>query len=492
MEIVDLSALELGRAIRLKQVGVREAVLALQQQIQRQDDILNAYIASDFACALEQADALQKNIDNGDCSSPLAGVPIGIKDNICVEGLPTTCASRMLERFIPPYSATAVHRLEKEGMLLAGKLNMDEFAMGSTNETSYFAPCKNPWDTTRVPGGSSGGAAAAVAAREAFCALGSDTGGSIRQPCSFCGVTGIKPTYGRVSRYGLVAFASSLDQIGPMARDVKDVAAILDAICGWDEKDSTCYRGAQEGFLNHLSAEIEGLKVGLPTDYFGPGLAPEVKGRVLAAAKTLESLGAIVEEFSMPIVEYAIPAYYIIACAEASSNLSRYDGVKYGFRTEEYENLYDLYLFSRSRGFGREVKRRIMLGNFVLSSGYYDAYYKKALQVKALIKKAFDQAFLRFDLILGPTTPTTATKLGDSLDDPLKMYLGDIYTVSVNLAGLPGLTAPCGLDSRGLPVGVQLIGKAFDEQTLLNAAYAYQQATDFHTLKPGVKPCNMN
>lgn len=481
---LDESALSLGERLKKREVGVREAAGAVLERIEKKDGECRAYLSVFKEEAFKRADEIQKQIDAGEAASPLAGVPMAIKDNICVKGLPTTCGSRMLEHFRPPYDATVTTRLHDAGAVLLGKLNMDEFAMGSTTETSYFGACKNPWDVTRVPGGSSGGAAAAVAAEEAYYTLGSDTGGSIRQPCSFCGVTGLKPTYGTVSRYGLVAYASSLDQIGPIARDAKDLAAVLDVIVGKDEKDATSVDAGEGGYLVSLTGDVRGLKVGIPSDYFGEGLDEEVKEKVLAAAKKLEEMGAVVEEFPMPMVEYAIPAYYIIASAEATSNLSRYDGIKYGFRAEKFDDLIDLYVQSRSQGFGMEVKRRIMLGNFVLSSGYYDAYYKKALQVKALIKGEFDKAFERFDLLLGPAAPTTALKLGESLQDPLKMYLGDIYTVSVNLAGLPGLVAPCGFDGQGLPVGVQLIGRPFGEKTLLNTAYAYQQATDFHTKRP--------
>lgn len=481
---LDESALSLGERLKKREVGVREAAGALLDRIEKKDGEYRAYLSVFKEEALKRADEIQKQMDAGEITSPLAGVPMAIKDNICVKGLPTTCGSRMLEHFRPPYDATVTTRLHDAGAVLLGKLNMDEFAMGSTTETSYFGACKNPWDVTRVPGGSSGGAAAAVAAAEAYYTLGSDTGGSIRQPCSFCGVTGLKPTYGAVSRYGLVAYASSLDQIGPIARDAKDLAAVLDVIVGKDERDATSVDAGEGGYLASLTGDVKGLKVGIPSDYFGDGLDEEVKEKVLAAAKKLEEMGAVVEEFPMPMVEYAIPAYYIIASAEATSNLSRYDGIKYGFRAQKFDDLIDLYIQSRSQGFGMEVKRRIMLGNFVLSSGYYDAYYKKALQVKALIKGEFDKAFERFDLLLGPAAPTTALKLGESLQDPLKMYLGDIYTVSVNLAGLPGLVAPCGFDGQGLPVGVQLIGRPFGEKTLLNTAYAYQQATDFHTKRP--------
>ncbi|BCI60047.1 Asp-tRNA(Asn)/Glu-tRNA(Gln) amidotransferase subunit GatA [Solibaculum mannosilyticum] len=484
MNVWELDALDLGERIKKREVGVAEAANALLDRIESTDPALHAYVATFRESANAQAQMVQKKVDAGEGHGPLFGVPVAVKDNICVKGMTTTCGSRMLYNFCPPYNATVTDCLEQAGAVVVGKLNMDEFAMGSTTETSYAGICKNPWDPSRVPGGSSGGAAAAVAASEAFYTLGTDTGGSIRQPASFCGVTGIKPTYGTVSRYGVVAYASSLDQVGTLGRDAATVAASLDIITKKDPKDSTSVEHPDGGFYEGLTGDVKGLRIGIPTDYFGEGLDPQVKEKVLAAAKELERLGAMVEQFPMPLVEYVVPAYYIISSAEASSNLSRYDGVKYGFRAENYEDLYDLYLKSRSQGFGMEVKRRIMLGNFVLSSGYYDAYYNKALKVRALIKQAFDKAFRKYDMLLGPVAPTTALKLGENLDDPLKMYLGDIYTVSVNLAGLPGLSAPCGFDGQGLPIGMQLIGPAFGEKTLLNAAHAYQQVTDFHRKKP--------
>ena len=402
-----------------------------------------------------------------------------VKDNMCTEGLLTTCSSKILYNFVPTYTAEAVLNLEKAGAVIIGKTNMDEFAMGSTTETSAFGPTKNPWNTDHVPGGSSGGSCTAVAAEEVPYALGSDTGGSIRQPSSFCGVVGIKPTYGTVSRYGLIAYGSSLDQIGPVAKDVTDCATILEAIASYDPKDSTSVQREDYDFTSALVDDVKGLRIGIPRDYFGEGLDEEVKAAVLGAAKVLEEKGAIVEEFDLSLVEYAIPAYYVIASAEASSNLARFDGVKYGYRTEEYEGLHNMYKKSRSEGFGPEVKRRIMLGSFVLSSGYYDAYYLKALRTKALIKQAFDQAFEKYDVILGPAAPTTAPKLGESLSDPIKMYLGDIYTISVNLAGLPGLSMPCGIDSKGLPIGVQMIGDCFKEKNIIRAAYAFEQTRTY-------------
>jgi aspartyl-tRNA(Asn)/glutamyl-tRNA(Gln) amidotransferase subunit A len=391
----------------------------------------------------------------------------------------TTCASKILYNFIPPYNATVVEKLEKAGAVIIGKLNMDEFAMGSTTETSFFGEAKNPWNVSHVPGGSSGGSAAAVAAEEAFYSLGSDTGGSIRQPSAFCGVTGIKPTYGTVSRYGLIAFASSLDQIGPIARNVSDCAVALDIISGHDSKDSTSVDREEYQYAKALIDDVKGMKIGIPKGYLGVGLDEEIKNSVLAAAEVLKQKGAIVEEFDLDAVDYAIPAYYVISSAEASSNLSRFDGVKYGYRTENFEGLQDVYKKSRSEGFGNEVKRRMMIGAFVLSSGYYDAYYNKALKVKALIKEGFDKAFAKYDIILGPTAPSTALKLGESLSDPLKMYLGDIYTVSVNLAGLPAISLPCGVDSKGLPIGLQLIGKHFGEKDIIRAAYSFEQTRDY-------------
>jgi len=406
----------------------------------------------------------------------LAGVPVAIKDNMCTRDKLTTCSSKILGNFYPTYSAEAVINLEKAGAVIIGKTNMDEFAMGSTTETSFYGPTKNPWNKEHVPGGSSGGSCAAVAAEECSYALGSDTGGSIRQPSSFCGVTGIKPTYGTVSRYGLIAYGSSLDQIGPVAKDVTDCATILETIASYDSKDSTSVKRDDYNFTEALVEDVKGLKIGIPKDYFGEGLEPEVKEAILKAVDVLKDKGAIVEEFDLSLVEYAIPAYYVIASAEASSNLSRFDGVKYGYRTEEYNGLHNMYKKTRSEGFGEEVKRRIMLGSFVLSSGYYDAYYLKALRTKALIKKAFDEAFAKYDVIIGPAAPTTAPKLGDSLSDPIKMYLGDIYTISVNLAGLPGISVPCGQDSNGLPIGMQIIGDCFKEKNIIRAAYTFEQA----------------
>ena len=474
MGLLDLTAVELGKKIKAGEVSVVEATKAALDQIKEKDDLYNCYVTVDEEGALKQAEEVQKKIDAGELTGPLAGVPVAIKDNMCTKGLLTTCSSKILENFVPTYTAEAVLNLEKAGAVILGKTNMDEFAMGSTTETSYYGVTRNPHNPDHVPGGSSGGSCAAVAANECFYALGSDTGGSIRQPSSFCGVTGIKPTYGTVSRYGLIAYGSSLDQIGPVAKDVTDCAVILETIASHDPKDSTSVAREDLDFTSALVDDVKGMRIGIPRDYLGEGLDSEVKAAVLDAAKKLEAKGAIVEEFDLSLVEYAIPAYYVIASAETSSNLSRFDGVKYGYRAKDYDGLHSMYKKSRSEGFGAEVKRRIMLGSFVLSSGYYDAYYLKALRTKALIKQAFDRAFEKYDVILGPAAPTTAPKLGESLSDPLKMYLGDIYTISVNLAGLPGMSVPAGEDSKGLPIGVQFIGDCFKEKNIIRAGYAFE------------------
>lgn len=479
MSLMSLTAVELGRKIKEKEVTVEEAVTAALDVIEKREAQVHSFVTVDREGALKRAKEVQAKINAGELTGPLAGVPVAIKDNMCTKGLLTTCSSKILYNFVPTYTAEAVLNLEKAGAVILGKTNMDEFAMGSTTETSAYGVTKNPWNTGHVPGGSSGGSCAAVAAEECSYALGSDTGGSIRQPSSFCGVTGIKPTYGTVSRYGLIAYGSSLDQIGPIAKDVTDCATILEAIASHDVKDSTSVQREDYDFTTALVDDVRGMKIGIPRDYFGDGLDPEVKAAVLGAAKKLEEKGAIVEEFDLSLVEYAIPAYYVIACAEASSNLARFDGVKYGYRTEQYDGLHNMYKKTRSEGFGAEAKRRIMLGSFVLSSGYYDAYYLKALRTKALIKQAFDKAFEKYDVILGPAAPTTAPKLGESLSDPLKMYLGDIYTISVNLAGLPGITLPCGTDQSGLPIGLQLIGDCFAEKKIIRAAYAYEQTRSY-------------
>ena len=476
MSILSMTAVELAAAIKKHEVTVKEAVEAVLDNIEKKEDTYHCYVTVDREGALKQAEEIQKKINDGTLSGPLAGVPVAIKDNMCTEGLLTTCSSKILYNFVPTFTSEAVLNLQKAGAVILGKTNMDEFAMGSTTETSAYGVTRNPWNPEHVPGGSSGGSAAAVAAEECFYALGSDTGGSIRQPASFCGVVGLKPTYGTVSRYGLIAYGSSLDQIGPLCKDVTDCATVLEAIASHDSKDSTSVERLDTDFTSALVEDVKGMKIGIPRDYFGEGLNPEVKEAVLRAAEVLKEKGAIVEEFDLSLVEYAIPTYYTIAAAEASSNLERFDGIKYGYRTEEYQGLHNMYKKSRSEGFGAEVKRRIMLGSFVLSSGYYDAYYLKALRVKALIKKAFDEAFAKYDVILGPVAPTTAPKIGESLSDPIQMYLGDIYTISINLAGLPGLSIPCGRDSKGLPIGMQLIGDCFKEKNLIRAAYTYEKA----------------
>lgn len=475
VSILDCTAVELGKKIQAGQISVREAVEAVIEQIAQTEDTYHCYITWDKESALEQAGRIQKKIDAKELTGPLAGVPAAIKDNMTTEGMLTTCASKILGNFVPTYTAEAVRHLQEAGVVIIGKTNMDEFAMGSTTETSAYGATKNPWNPEHVPGGSSGGSAAAVAAKECFFALGSDTGGSIRQPASFCGVVGLKPTYGTVSRYGLIAYGSSLDQIGPLCKDVTDTAVVLETIAKADEKDSTSILRGDTNFTASLIEDVEGIRIGIPRDYFSEGLDPEVSAAVKKAAEDLRAHGAIVEEFDLSLVDYAIPAYYTIADAEASSNLERFDGIKYGYRAAEYEGLHNMYKKTRSEGFGEEVKRRIMLGSFVLSSGYYDAYYLKALKVKALIKRAFDTAFEKYDIILGPVAPTTAPKLGASLSDPLKMYLGDIYTVSVNLAGLPGISVPCCVDSKGMPIGMQMIADCFNENVLIQAAYTYEK-----------------
>ena len=474
MSILDLTALELGKKIKAGEITSPQATEAVIKQIKAVEEQVHSYVTLDEEGAMKRAKEVQAQIEAGTLTGPLAGVPAAIKDNMCTKDMRTTCSSKILENFVPTYTAEAVLNLEKAGAVILGKTNMDEFAMGSTTETSYYGVTRNPWNTEHVPGGSSGGSCAAVAANECFYALGSDTGGSIRQPSSFCGVTGIKPTYGTVSRYGLIAYGSSLDQIGPVAKDVSDCAAILEAISSHDLKDSTSMARTDCDFTSALKDDVKGMKIGIPSSYFGEGLDEEVRAAILKAADILKEKGAIVETFDLGLVDYAIPAYYVIASAEASSNLSRFDGVKYGYRTKEYEGLHNMYKKTRSEGFGPEVKRRIMLGSFVLSSGYYDAYYLKALRTKALIKKEFDKAFAKYDLILAPASPDTAPLLGSSLSDPLKMYLGDIYTISVNLAGLPGMTVPCGLDSKGLPIGMQLIGDCFKEKDIIRAGYAFE------------------
>lgn len=480
MDITKYTALEIGQMIKDKKLTVRDAVLSVCEKIEKTDGKINAYIRVEKEKALKKADEIQKKIDEGTLTSPLAGVPIAIKDNICTKGTETTCASKILGGFVPPYNATAIEKIEDAGMIVVGKTNMDEFAMGSTSETSYYGAVKNPWNTDKVPGGSSGGSAAAVASAEAVCALGSDTGGSIRQPASYCGVTGFKPTYGTVSRYGLIAYASSLDQIGPLAKDVSDCAALLDIIAGHDNHDATSSDREYPSFLASLDGDIKGKRIGVPRQWFEKGLDPDVKKAVLCVADTLKSLGAEIVDVDLDFIDYVIPTYYIIATAEASSNLSRFDGVKYGYRAQDVNSVDDLFSKTRSEGFGKEVQKRILLGTFVLSSGYYDAYYRKALKMKRMIVEGFENAYKKCDVLLCPAAPTTAPKIGESLKDSMKMYLSDVYTVSVNLAGLPGLTVPCGFDGDGMPIGAQLIGPQYSDADVLNVGYAYQAHTDYH------------
>jgi len=487
MTMFELNALELSAIIKAKELGVAETVSAYIDIIIENDNGYNTFLSVAKEKAFARAKEVQSQINKGEALSPLAGIPIAIKDNISTKGIETTCASNMLKGYTPVFNAAVIEKLEKAGMIVVGKLNMDEYAMGGSSETGAFGVVHNPWDTERVAGGSSGGSAAAVAAREIPIALGSDTGGSIRQPCSFCGVTGIKPTYGSVSRYGLLAYASSLDQIGPIGQNIEDCAALLSIISGPDKRDSTCVIEKPFEF-GESKSKLDGVKIGLPRNYFAGGIDDEVKNAVLAVSKELQAAGATIEEFEMPFLDYVIPTYYIIACAEASSNLSRYDGLKYGYRSANAQSLSEVYRLSRNEGFGLEVKRRIMLGSFVLSSGYYDAYYKKALQVRALIKDAYTKLFTKYDMILSPVAPTTAYKIGENSGDPMKMYMGDIYTVSINLAGLPSAALPCGFDSAGLPIGFQLIGDAFSEKKIIDTARVYQSRTDYHVKKPeGIK-----
>ena len=476
MNLLNMTATELANAIKEGKTTAVEAMQAVIAQIEKYESTYNCYVTFDKEAALENAAKVQAKIEANELTGPLAGVPVAIKDNMCTKGVLTTCSSKILGNFVPEFSSEAVINLEKAGAVMIGKTNMDEFAMGSTTETSAYGITRNPWNSNCVPGGSSGGSAAAVALSECYFALGSDTGGSIRQPASYCGVVGLKPTYGTVSRYGLIAYGSSLDQIGPLCKDVTDCATILEIISSHDRKDSTSLDRKDTDFTSALVDDVKGMKIGIPSTYFGEGLNPEVKKAVMDAVEVLKSKGAIVEEFDLELVDYAIPTYYTIAAAEASSNLERFDGVKYGFRAENFEGLHDMYKKTRSEGFGPEVKRRIMLGSFVLSSGYYDAYYLKALNVKAFIKKAFDGAFAKYDVIIGPVAPTTAPGIGESLSDPIKMYLSDVYTISLNLAGLPGISIPCGLDSKGMPIGMQIIGDCYKEKNIIRAAYAYEQA----------------
>ena len=488
MEIIDLTVHELQEKLKSKEITVEEVTKAYVDRIKEKEGDVQAFVTTLEDEAVEQAKSIQKDIEDGKITGDFAGIPIGIKDNMCTKGVKTTCSSKMLENFVAPYDATVVEKLNDEHLIDLGKLNMDEFAMGASTEYSAFKKTRNPWNLNTVPGGSSGGSAAAVAAGMVPWALGSDTGGSIRQPASFCGVVGLKPTYGLVSRFGLVAFASSLDQIGPITKDVKDSAMLLNLIAGHDEKDTTSENIPKKDYTKALKGDVKGLKIGIPKQYYGEGINEEVKAKLQEAIETYKKLGATVEEFSLDIADYALATYYIIACAEASSNLGRFDGIRYGYRTKNYESLKDIYKNSRSEGFGPEVKRRIILGTYVLSSGYYDAYYKKAQQVRTLVKKEFDEAFKKYDVLLTPTSPTVAFEVGTKSSNPLEMYLADICTVPVNIAGLPGISVPCGVDSKGMPIGMQLIGNRFEEEKILNAAYTFEQEIKFReNYKPEFK-----
>ncbi|KJB85756.1 glutamyl-tRNA amidotransferase [Paenibacillus sp. E194] len=483
MTPLEMSLTEARQAIQERKLSVSELVDASFRRIASTDEQVQAFLTMNEEGARNEAAAIDKRISAGEQIGLLAGIPAGVKDNIVTEGIRTTCASKFLDNFVPVYDGTVSRKLKEAGAITIGKLNMDEFAMGGSNENSAYRTTRNPWDLERVPGGSSGGSAASVAAGQVTFALGSDTGGSIRQPASYCGVVGLKPTYGLVSRFGLVAFASSLDQIGPITRNVEDAALVLQAIASYDKMDSTSAKVEIPDYAAQLTGDVAGLRIGVPSEYIGQGVDPRVKEAVLAALKVFEDMGATWEEVSMPHTEYAVATYYLLASSEASSNLARFDGVRYGVRADNPDNLLDLYHRSRSEGFGQEVKRRIMLGTYALSSGYYDAYYLKAQKVRTLIKRDFDEAFNKFDILLGPTAPTTAFRIGEQINDPLAMYLNDILTIPVSLAGVPAISVPCGL-ADGLPVGLQLIGKAFDEATVLRAAHAFEQRTEFHKLRP--------
>ena len=488
MEITELTVHELKEKLDKKEISITEVTKAYVDRINEKEKDVNAFVTTLTDEAIEASKEIEEKVNRGEIKSDYAGIPVGIKDNMCTKGVRTTCSSKMLENFIAPYNATVVEKLNNEGLINLGKLNMDEFAMGASTEYSYFKKTRNPWNLNKVPGGSSGGSAAAVAANLVPWALGSDTGGSIRQPASFCGVVGLKPTYGLVSRFGLVAFASSLDQIGPITKDVEDAAILLNMIAGHDEKDTTSMEVDKRDYVKALKNDVKGMKIGVPKEYFGEGINPEVKAALDKAIEKYKELGAEVEEFSLDIANYALATYYIIACAEASSNLGRFDGIRYGYRTKNFTNLKEIYRNSRSEGFGAEVKRRIILGTYVLSSGYYDAYYKKAQQVRTLVKKEFAKAFEKYDVILTPTSPTVAFDLDSRASNPLEMYLADICTVSVNIAGLPGISVPCAVDSEGMPIGMQLIGNYFEEEKILNAAYTFEQAVKFReNYKPEFK-----
>ncbi|MCG3110672.1 MAG: Asp-tRNA(Asn)/Glu-tRNA(Gln) amidotransferase subunit GatA [Candidatus Manganitrophus sp. SB1] len=483
---MESTAHELHEALKKKSVSAKELVNAFYARIESVEKGVRAYNTLTQKEALAQADRIDQAIARGEAIGPLAGIPIALKDNLCLEGVRTTCSSKILDGYRPPYDATVVSRLKEAGVIFLGKTNMDEFAMGSSTENSAFEKTKNPWDLSRIPGGSSGGSAAAVAASEATAALGSDTGGSIRQPAACCGVVGLKPTYGRVSRYGLVAFASSLDQIGPLTKDVTDTATVMNVIGGYDRSDSTSADLPMPDLTRALRRDVRGMRLGVPKEYFIEGMDPEVEGSVAQAIETLKKLGAEVKEISLPHTEYAVATYYILATAEASSNLARYDGVRYGYRTPEARDLLEMYMKTRAEGFGPEVKRRIMLGTYALSAGYYDAYYKKAQQVRTLIKRDFDEAYQSVDVIVTPTAPTPAFRFGEKTADPLQMYLSDIFTISVNLAGIPAISLPGGFSKGGLPIGLQILGRAFDEEGILRVAYTFEQETEFHTRRPSL------
>ena len=479
MNITDLTVHELQEKLQNKEITIKEITESYCDRINEKEPEVGAFVTTYLDEAKKKVQDIQEKMDNGEELGDFAGIPIGIKDNLCMKGTKTTCSSKMLENFVSPYDATVIENLKNENIVSLGKLNMDEFAMGSSTESSYFKKTRNPWDLNKVPGGSSGGSAAAVAANMVPWALGSDTGGSIRQPASLCGVVGLKPTYGLVSRFGLVAFASSLDQIGPITKDVRDSAMLLNLIAGHDEKDTTSENREKVDYTKALKNDVKGLKIGVPKEFFGKGINEEVKENLKNAIETYKELGAEIEEFSLDVAKYALATYYIIACAEASSNLGRFDGIRYGYRTKEYSNLKEIYKKSRSEGFGPEVKRRIILGTYVLSSGYYDAYYKKAQQVRTLVSNEFSKAFEKYDVILTPTSPVTAFKIGEKSNNPLEMYLADICTVSINIAGVPAISIPCGVDSENMPVGMQLIGNKFQEEKILNAAYTFEQKVKF-------------
>jgi len=482
----QLTAHKAINLIKKKKATAYEIIQDIFNQIDKVDNLIKAFLVVEREEALKKAKEIDKKVKNGEKIPPLAGVAIAVKDIIATQGTETTCGSKILKGFIPPYDATVINRLKDAGAIIIGKTNMDEFAMGSSTENSAFGPTHNPWDLERVPGGSSGGSSAAVAADETFVALGTDTGGSVRQPASLCGMVGLKPTYGRVSRYGLVAYASSLDQIGPITKDVTDCALIMKVISGYDKMDSTSVNLGVPDYLKSCQAGIKGLKIGVPKEYFIEGIDREVKDALDKALKMFEKLGARIEEVSLPHTEYSLPTYYLIATAEASSNLARYDGVQYGYRTEDYEDLSSMYQKTRSEGFGSEVKRRIMLGTYALSSGYYDAYYLKAQKVRTLIKEDFDKAFSKYDILITPTSPTPAFKLNEKVSDPLTMYLSDIYTIPINLAGIPAISLNCGYSKNNLPIGLQIIGKHFSEETILRAAFNFEQNCEVEKKKPEI------